>query len=49
MLTYEDKDGCYFMKHITMSWGQETAKRRQDKLKRFTLAFGHEFQEDILV
>lgn len=50
MSTYqEDKDGdAYSMEDITTSWGQVATKRRHRKLKRFYLAFGREFQEDIL-
>ncbi|XP_073362816.1 uncharacterized protein [Aegilops tauschii subsp. strangulata] len=48
--TYEDdKDGRYSMENITMFWGQLTTKMRPKELKRFRLAFGREFQEDILV
>ncbi|KAM3393380.1 hypothetical protein ACQJBY_014198 [Aegilops geniculata] len=54
--TYEeDNDGSYSMKDITTSWGQETAKRYKEKNTpkgeeaKFVLAFGREFQEDILV
>ena len=49
--TYEDKgeDAAYSMNDITAFWGQAAAKRRQKKLRRFRLAFGREFQEDILV
>ncbi|CAM0952408.1 unnamed protein product [Alopecurus aequalis] len=53
--TYEGKgkkqhgtDG-YSMRDITTSWGQTTTRRRHRNLKKFLLAFGREFQEDILV
>lgn len=49
--TYVDKDGYapYSMEDITTCWGQAAARRRQNKLRRFRLAFGREFQEDVLV
>ncbi|KAE8768316.1 hypothetical protein D1007_60242 [Hordeum vulgare] len=50
--TYEkaDKDeDAYSMKDITTSWGQLAVKRRPENLRNFHLAFGREFQEDILV
>uniref|UniRef100_A0ACD5YM24 Uncharacterized protein n=1 Tax=Avena sativa TaxID=4498 RepID=A0ACD5YM24_AVESA len=45
----EDDDSCYTMSDITTSWGQAATKRRHRKLRRYSLAFGREFQEDILV
>ncbi|KAI5001814.1 hypothetical protein ZWY2020_026464 [Hordeum vulgare] len=55
--TYEEAnmDGRYSMRDITTSWGQLTAKRykeehaKGDEEEEFHLAFGREFQEDILV
>ncbi|XP_044967831.1 uncharacterized protein LOC123427780 [Hordeum vulgare subsp. vulgare] len=50
--TYEadkDEDAAYTMNDVTAFWGQAAAKRRRGKLRRFRLAFGREFQEDILV
>lgn len=48
--TYEKAKGVrYTMKDITTSWGQVTVKRRHKELEELRLAFGHEFQEDILV
>jgi len=42
-------DAAYSMNDITTFWGQAAAKRRHEKLQKFRLAFGREFQEDILV
>ncbi|XBI94924.1 hypothetical protein VPH35_031478 [Triticum aestivum] len=50
--TYEvdkDEEAAYSMNDVTTFWGQAAAKRRRRKLQRFRLAFGREFQEDILV
>ena len=55
--TYEEanKDGRYSMRDITTSWGQLTAKRykekhaKGDEEEELHVAFGREFQEDILV
>uniref|UniRef100_A0ACD5WKP0 Uncharacterized protein n=1 Tax=Avena sativa TaxID=4498 RepID=A0ACD5WKP0_AVESA len=48
--TYKkDKDGSYSMQDINTFWGQLTTRRRQENLKEICLAFGGEFQEDILV
>uniref|UniRef100_A0A453D0A9 DUF4220 domain-containing protein n=1 Tax=Aegilops tauschii subsp. strangulata TaxID=200361 RepID=A0A453D0A9_AEGTS len=45
----EDDEAAYSMNDVTTFWGQAAAKRRRRKLRRFRLAFGREFQEDILV
>jgi hypothetical protein len=45
----KDRDASYSMNDITTYWGQDAARRRHKKLKRFRLGFGREFQEDILV
>jgi hypothetical protein len=49
--TYANKDGnaSSTMKDIITSWGQAATKNRPKVLETFDLAFGHEFQEDILV
>ncbi|KAM3389913.1 hypothetical protein ACQJBY_011829 [Aegilops geniculata] len=47
--TYEVDEAAYSMNDVTTFWGQAAAKRRRRKLRRFRLAFGREFQEDILV
>ncbi|XBI87500.1 hypothetical protein VPH35_025580 [Triticum aestivum] len=49
--TYEEGEeyGSYSRMDITTYWGQVTTRKRHEKLKGVHLAFGHEFQEDILV
>ncbi|KAI5004136.1 hypothetical protein ZWY2020_031379 [Hordeum vulgare] len=49
--TYQgkDMDASYSMKDITTCWGQVAVKKRKRALKECSLAFGREFQEDILV
>ncbi|XP_037479396.1 uncharacterized protein LOC119356534 isoform X1 [Triticum dicoccoides] len=50
--TYEvdkDEEAAYSMNDVTTFWGQVAAKMCRRKLRRFRLAFGREFQEDILV